>query len=184
MEPLRQRFQSLDALRAVEECRRSGRQQVELGEPPAVDVVDQLAQGIQPLLPHVAPHPLKRLDLVEDEDQARVARIFQDQQQPTQETQGGKVVHVTFDASHSLDRGSNMRLPASQPASPSAVAWSFARWAARYVRRAAANWGVARSRPAAVRVVRPNASPGPTGPWRSMLPSARTSSSRPKTSVI
>jgi len=45
-------------------------------EPAPINVVDQLAQGVQPLLSHVAPDPLKRLDLVEDEDQTRVTGIF------------------------------------------------------------------------------------------------------------
>ena len=88
MQPLGQRLQPLHTLRPIEEGRRPGDQQVEIREPPAVDVVDQLPQGIQPLLPHVASDSLQRFDLVEDEHQPRVARILQDQQQPTQESSG------------------------------------------------------------------------------------------------
>ena len=69
MEPLGQWLQPLDTLRPVEEGRRPGGEQEELREPASVDVVDQLAQGVQPLLPHVATDSLKRFDLVEDEYQ-------------------------------------------------------------------------------------------------------------------
>ena len=41
--------------------------------PSPVDVINELAQGIQPLLPHIAPYSLESLDLIEDEDQPRVA---------------------------------------------------------------------------------------------------------------
>src|SRR5207249_502736 len=48
-------------------------------------------------------------------DQAGVARILEDQEQAPQEAEGGEVVHVTLDASHSLDRRCDVGL-ASEPA--------------------------------------------------------------------
>ena len=67
MQPLSQGLQPLDALRTIKERGRPRDEQVEIGEPPSVDVVDQLPQGIQALLSHVTTNPLERLDLVEDE---------------------------------------------------------------------------------------------------------------------
>ena len=110
MQPLSQRLQPLDALRPVEEGRGSRDEQVEVREPPSVDVVDQLPQGVQALLSHVAPDPLERLDLVEDEHQSREARVLEDQQQPPQEAQGGEVVHVPLDPGDPLDRCGDVRL--------------------------------------------------------------------------
>ena len=54
VQPLGQRRQPLHALRAVEEGRRAGDDQVQAGEAPAVDLVDQLAQRVERLLAHVA----------------------------------------------------------------------------------------------------------------------------------
>jgi hypothetical protein len=103
MQALGEWLQPLDSLRPVEKCRRSGREQEEIGEPAPVNVVDQLAQSVQALLAHVATDSLKRLDLVEDEDQPRIARTFQDQEQSAQEAQGGEMVNVSLDPSHSFD---------------------------------------------------------------------------------
>ena len=78
----------------------------------------QLPQGVEALLAHVAPDPLERLDLVEDEHQPGVAGVLQDQQQPPEKAQGGEVVHVALDAGGPLDRGGDVGLagePGDQP---------------------------------------------------------------------
>ncbi len=54
VQPLGQRLEPPDALRAVVEGRRAGDDQVEPGEPPGVDLVDELSQRIEPLLADVA----------------------------------------------------------------------------------------------------------------------------------
>src|SRR5262245_64706080 len=65
VEPLGQRFEPLYPLRTVKERRGPGDDEVETWKPARVYLVDQLPQGIQALVPHIASHPLDGLDLVE-----------------------------------------------------------------------------------------------------------------------
>ena len=92
MQPLGQRRQPLDALRAVEEGRRAGDQRVQAGEAPGVHVVDELPQRVERLVADVAADPLQRLHLVEDDDQPGIAAIAQDRQQALEEAQRPVVV--------------------------------------------------------------------------------------------
>src|SRR4051812_18918026 len=75
VQPLGGRLQPADALRAVVEGRGAGDDQVQAGEATGVDLVDELAQGVEALLADVAADPLQGLDLVEHEDQPGVARV-------------------------------------------------------------------------------------------------------------
>ena len=77
VQPLRERDGALDALRAVEELRRTGDQHVEPGVATGDQIVDQLPQGVEALLAAVGPHTLNRLDLVEHEDKTLAARLPQ-----------------------------------------------------------------------------------------------------------
>ena len=70
VQPLGERLQPLHPLRAVEERRRAGDEQVQAGEPAPIDLVDQLPQGVEALVPHVAADPLEGFHLVEDHQQA------------------------------------------------------------------------------------------------------------------
>src|SRR6185437_10069500 len=114
MQPLGERFETPNPLWPVEERRGASYHQVQVREPASVNVVDQLPESVQPLFSHVAPHPLRRLDLVQDKHQAGVAGILEDQQEAPQEAEGGEVVHVPLDARKPLDRRCNVRL-ASEP---------------------------------------------------------------------
>ena len=111
VQPLGQRLQPLHALRAVVEGRRAGDHQVQARETSRVDLVDQLPQGIQALVAHVAADPLDGLHLVEHDQQARLARVAQDGQQALQEAQRPEVVDVAFDAGGTLGGGGDVRLP-------------------------------------------------------------------------
>ena len=64
LEPLCQRCQTLNALGSVVEGGCSRDKQVEARESTGVDLVDQLAEGIEALLTHVAADALQRLHLV------------------------------------------------------------------------------------------------------------------------
>ena len=57
------------------------------GIAPGVDVVDELAQRVERLVPRVGAHPLKGFHLVEDEQQAGVPAVAQYGEQPLQEAQ-------------------------------------------------------------------------------------------------
>jgi hypothetical protein len=48
VQALRQRLQPLDPLRPLEERGRPGHQQVQPGEPAGIDLIDELAQGLEP----------------------------------------------------------------------------------------------------------------------------------------
>ena len=125
VQPLGQRLQPADALRAVVEGRRAGDDQVQAGEPPGVDLVDELAQGVEPLLADVAADPLQGLDLVEHQDQPGVARVAQDRQQPLEEAQRGEVVDLPLEPGGPLGRGADVRLarePGDQPVGRGGVA--------------------------------------------------------------
>jgi hypothetical protein len=69
----------------VEERRRAGDDQPQAGETALVDVVDELAQRLQALVPGVGAHALHRLDLVEDDQEPAEAGVTQHDQQPGQE---------------------------------------------------------------------------------------------------
>ena len=97
---------------AVEERRRAGDQQVEAGEAATVDLVDELAQRVERLLAHVGPHPLQRLDLVEDQQETGVAGVAQDREQPLQEPERAEVVEVAPHAGVAPDRRGHVRLTA------------------------------------------------------------------------
>ncbi len=111
-QPLGERRQPLHALLAVEERRRAGDDEEQAGEAPGVDLVDELAQRVEALLPDVAAHPLQRLDLVEDEQQAGVAAVAQHGQQALEEAQRGEVVEVPAHAGGPAGGRGHRALPA------------------------------------------------------------------------
>ena len=111
-EPLGQRRQPLHPLRPVEERRRAGDEQVQTRETAGVDLVDELAQRVEGLVADVAAHPLQRLDLVEHEQQARVAGVAQHGEQPLEEAQRPEVVEVAPDAGRALGGRGHLRLAA------------------------------------------------------------------------
>ena len=64
VQPLRERWESPNTVRAVEECRRAGDQDVESRESTAVKVVNKLAQRFETPIAAVGARPLNCLDLV------------------------------------------------------------------------------------------------------------------------
>src|SRR3954471_23867704 len=103
MQALSQGFKPLNALGTIEEHGSPRGEQVEVGEPAPVDVIDQLPEGVQSLLSDIATDPLERLDLVQDQYEPREPGVLEDQEQSPQEAQGGEVVNVTPDPGHPLD---------------------------------------------------------------------------------
>ena len=85
MQTLGERWEALRSLRPVVERGRAGDHEIEAGEATAVDLVDELAQRVEPLLAHVAANALQRLDLVEHEHQARMPAVAQHDEQTLQE---------------------------------------------------------------------------------------------------
>ena len=122
VQPLGQRLQPPDALRAVVERRGSGDDQVQARVPPGVDLVDELPQRVEPLLPHVAADPLQGLDLVEHQHEPGIAGVAEDGQQSPEEVEGGEMVDIPLDSGGLLGPGGDVRLAASQAISPSVVA--------------------------------------------------------------
>src|SRR5439155_13949725 len=84
-----ERSETLHSLRTLEEGRRARNEQVEAGKAAGVDLVDELAEGVQALLAHVAAHALQRLDFVEYEQEPWMARVAQDEEEALQEAQRG-----------------------------------------------------------------------------------------------
>ena len=82
VQTLRERRKLLKTLRPIEECRCPGYDQKETWEAPRVDLVDQLAQCIQPLLAHVSANALERLYLVEHDQEPRMSGIAEHDEQP------------------------------------------------------------------------------------------------------
>ena len=144
MQALSQRLQSPYTLRSVEEGRGSRGQQVEIRKPSTVDVVDQLPQGVESFLPHVASDSLQRFDFIENQHQSRIAGVFQDQQQPTKKAQSSVMVHVALYPCDSFHRCGDMGLPGQPAAKPFSGGMVIRPLSRRYARKAAANWGVAR----------------------------------------
>jgi hypothetical protein len=98
--------------RSVEERRGPGDQQVQAGEPAGVHLVDQLAQGVEGLVPDVAPHPLQGLDLVEHEHQPGVPGVTQHGEQSLQERHRPEGVELPADPGRAFGRRRHLRLPA------------------------------------------------------------------------
>jgi hypothetical protein len=80
-QPLGQRRQLFAPLLAVEKTGRPCDEQEEPGKPPRIDFIDELAQGIQPLLSGVGSNPLQGFDLVQNQNKTSVTRIPQDHEQ-------------------------------------------------------------------------------------------------------
>ena len=110
MEPLRQRRESLRTLRAVVERRRAGDHHVQARESAAVDLVDELTQGVEALLANVAAYALKRLDLVQHQHQPGVARVAEDDKQALEEAEGAEVVDLSLHAGRAFDGSGHVRL--------------------------------------------------------------------------
>ena len=111
-QPLSERGQPLHALPPVEERRRPGDHEEQPGEALGVELVDELAQGVQALLPDVAAHALQRLDLVEHEEQAGVTAVAQHGQQSLEEAQRGEVVQLPAHAGGPAGGRGHRALPA------------------------------------------------------------------------
>jgi hypothetical protein len=71
-------------------------------------------RGVQGSVSYIAPHPLKRLNLVQHEYEPRAPRIPKHRQETGKEAQGGIVVNVSLDPGVSLHGRRYMRLP-SEP---------------------------------------------------------------------
>ena len=110
VEPLRQRRESLRALRAVIERRRAGDHHVQAGESAAVDLVDELTHRVEALLANVAPYSLKRLDLIQHQHQPGVARVAEDDKQALEKAEGAEVVDLALHARRALDGCGHVRL--------------------------------------------------------------------------
>ena len=96
MQPLRQRLQPLDALWTFKKCGCPRDHQVQARKSTGIDLVDELAQRVEALVTDVAPNPLNRLDLVEDDEHPDVPRIAQDRQNSLQEIERTEVINVPF----------------------------------------------------------------------------------------
>ena len=90
IQALCERLQPLYTLGTVEEGWGSSDHQIQARETTAVDLVYQLPDGVQALLPNVTSYPLQRLDLVQHEDQSGVTGIAQHHEKPLQEVQGSE----------------------------------------------------------------------------------------------
>ena len=71
-------------------------EQVQAGESPAVDLIDQLPQGVQALVPHVAADSLDGLHLVENDQQAGAASVAEDRQQTLEEVKRPEMVDLSL----------------------------------------------------------------------------------------
>ena len=60
MEALGERLQPLDTLRSLKERGRPGDQQIETGESPGIDLIDELPERVEALITNVASHALDR----------------------------------------------------------------------------------------------------------------------------
>ena len=103
IQALCERLQPLYTLGTVEEGWGSSDHQIQARETTAVDLVYQLPDGVQALLPNVTSYPLQRLDLVQHEDQSGVTGIAQHHEKPLQEVQGSEVIDVPLHPSKPLD---------------------------------------------------------------------------------
>ena len=101
-------------MRAVEERRRSGDDEKQTWKATRVDLVDQLTQRIQTLIPNVSPDALERFDFIEHHQQSRMPRVAEHYQQTLQKAQCGEVIHVTLQVRRPFDRGGDIGL-ASNP---------------------------------------------------------------------
>ena len=111
VQPLSQRRQSLNPLRAVEKCRGSGDDQIQSRKASAVDLVHELAKGIQCLVPNIAAHALESFHLIQHHHHSRAPRIPEDDKQPLQESKGCEMVHVSLDARGAFRFHADIRLP-------------------------------------------------------------------------
>ena len=110
----------MHALLAVEEGRGAGDDEEQAREPPRVDLVEQLTQGVEALLPDVAAHALQRLDLVQHDEQPGMSAVPQHRQQALEEAERTEVVEVSADTGGTPGGGGHGLLPPSQAISASA----------------------------------------------------------------
>ncbi len=110
MQALCQGLQPLYALGAVVKRRGSRNEQVETGEPSGIDIVDELSQRIEALVPHITSDALNRLDLIEYKIQSGVPGVAQDRQQSLEETHRSEVIDVALYAYLPFDAGAHVWL--------------------------------------------------------------------------
>ena len=91
-EPLCQRWQPRDAARAVVERRRPGDHQEQSRVTAGVDLVNELPERVERLIPHITAHALQRLDLIEHQQQAGMTGVPQHHEQALQETHRAEMV--------------------------------------------------------------------------------------------
>jgi hypothetical protein len=77
-------------------------------------IVEQLTQGVKPLLASIGTHSLQGLNLVQDEHEAGPPAVAQDCQQAGEEVHRPKCVEVAFHAGSALNRSRHVGL-ASKP---------------------------------------------------------------------
>ncbi len=131
LEALGERLQSLDALRAFKEGSGPGDQQIEAGEAPGIDLVDELAERVEALVANVAANALDCFDLIQDEEHPHVARVPENREKSLEKVQGTEVVNVSFDPGESLGFRCHVGLTASQARIPSAISGRSSTWACR-----------------------------------------------------
>ena len=85
VESLRQRRKSTYPVGAVEEDRGSGDQYVEAGEPTSVEVIDELAERLETLVPTVSADSLNGLDFVEHEHETGTSTLLEHGEETAEE---------------------------------------------------------------------------------------------------
>ena len=110
MQPLGQRLEPMDALGPVEEGRGPGDDKVETGESAGVDLVDELPERVETLIPDVAPDPLDGLDLVEHDQHPHVTGVSEDRQDALEEVERTEVVDVALHPGIPLGLRGHVRL--------------------------------------------------------------------------
>ena len=124
-QPLRERRQPRHPAGPVVERRRPGDDQEQPGVAPGVDLVQELPQGVERLVPDVTADPLQGLHLIQHQQQPGVARVAEHFEQPLQEPHRAEVVELAPDPGAPLGRGRDVRLaaqPGRERVGPGAVA--------------------------------------------------------------
>src|SRR6516162_8762211 len=105
VEPLGERLQALDTLGAFKEGDRPSHQEIEAGESPRIDFIDELPECVKALITNVASNALDRFNLIQDDEHADAARVPENRENPLEEIQSAEVVDIAFHAGEPLGLG-------------------------------------------------------------------------------
>ena len=94
MQALGQRYQALNALWAIKECRGTRHHKIEAWVAAGIDLIDPLAQRVEALFPCIRAHALQRFDFVKNQYQACESTVPQDGQDTRQEISSAKMIHT------------------------------------------------------------------------------------------